>query len=321
MLSLVTPLSRWFTIASIKFLPKSTTALRFVQPMRRHLLVALLACDAARGAVKDLGACVRLAERRKAEPHSEYLEKKWASLECHLMPSTPTQVFRANPNLGAADRMEMLERNGQKVPRFILQQECDEHQRELIKHDCLLQRFTHAGDFGGEIVDWEACAKKMAKPPKFRWEQLRCEELVQVSPAAQWAIESVARTKAKIAADDAADDDAWFESSRETKQRARKTASEAETSSRETKQRARKTASEAETRQREEEKKRFRLSEAAKEREFRAVARERGGAILEEIREEAVHLDEAYAKKIEGEAPWPGDAYLKRGGAHGGREL
>ena len=271
--------------------------------MRRHLLVALLACDAARGAVKDLGACVRLAERRKAEPHSEYLEKKWASLECHLMPSTPTQVFRANPNLGAADRMEMLERNGQKVPRFILQQECDEHQRELIKHDCLLQRFTHAGDFGGEIVDWEACAKKMAKPPKFRWEQLRCEELVQVSPAAQWAIESVARTKAKIAADDAADDDAWFESSRETKQRARKTASEAE------------------TRQREEEKKRFRLSEAAKEREFRAVARERGGAILEEIREEAVHLDEAYAKKIEGEAPWPGDAYLKKGGAHGGREL
>ena len=125
-------------------------ALRFVQPMRRHLLVALLACDAARGAVKDLGACVRLAERRKAEPHSEYLEKKWASLECHLMPSTPTQVFRANPNLGATDRMEMLERNGQKVPRFILQQECDEHQRELIKHDCLLQRFTHAGDFGGE---------------------------------------------------------------------------------------------------------------------------------------------------------------------------
>ena len=278
-------------------------ALRFVQPMRRHLLVALLACDAARGAVKDLGACVRLAERRKAEPHSEYLEKKWASLECHLMPSTPTQVFRANPNLGATDRMEMLERNGQKVPRFILQQECDEHQRELIKHDCLLQRFTHAGDFGGEVVDWEACAKKMAKPPKFRWEQLRCEELVQVSPAAQWAIESVARTKAKIAADDAADDDAWFESSRETKQRARKTASEAE------------------TRQREEEKKRFRLSEAAKEREFRALARERGGAILEEIREEAVHLDEAYAKKIEGEAPWPGDAYLKRGGAHGGREL
>ena len=278
-------------------------ALRFVQPMRRHLLVALLACDAARGAVKDLGACVRLAERRKAEPHSEYLEKKWASLECHLMPSTPTQVFRANPNLGATDRMEMLERNGQKVPRFILQQECDEHQRELIKHDCLLQRFTHAGDFGGEIVDWEACAKKMAKPPKFRWEQLRCEELVQVSPAAQWAIESVARSKAKIAADDAADDDAWFESSRETKQRARKTASEAE------------------TRQREEEKKRFRLSEAAKEREFRALARERGGAILEEIREEAVHLDEAYAKKIEGEAPWPGDAYLKRGGAHGGREL
>ena len=296
-------------------------ALRFVQPMRRHLLVALLACDAARGAVKDLGACVRLAERRKAEPHSEYLEKKWASLECHLMPSTPTQVFRANPNLGAADRMEMLERNGQKVPRFILQQECDEHQRELIKHDCLLQRFTHAGDFGGEIVDWDACAKKMAKPPKFRWEQLRCEELVQVSPAAQWAIESVARTKAKIAADDAADDDAWFESSRETKQRARKTASEAETRQRGEEKKARKTASEAETRQREEEKKRFRLSEAAKEREFRALARERGGTILEEIREEAVHLDEAYAKKIEGEAPWPGDAYLKRGGAHGGREL
>ena len=309
---------RWFTIASIKFLPM---ALRFVQPMRRHLLVALLACDAARGAVKDLGACVRLAERRKAEPHSEYLEKKWASLECHLMPSTPTQVFRANPNLGATDRMEMLERNGQKVPRFILQQECDEHQRELIKHDCLLQRFTHAGDFGGEVVDWEACAKKMAKPPKFRWEQLRCEELVQVSPAAQWAIESVARTKAKIAADDAADDDAWFESSRETKQRARKTASEAETRQREEEKKARETASEAETRQREEEKKRFRLSEAAKEREFRALARERGGAILEEIREEAVHLDEAYAKKIEGEAPWPGDAYLKRGGAHGGREL
>ena len=81
------------------------------------------------------------------------------------------------------------------------------------------------------------------------------------------------------------------------------------------------TDAEAETRQREEEKKRFRLSEAAKEREFRALARERGGAILEEIREEAVHLDEAYAKKIEGEAPWPGDAYLKRGGAHGGREL
>ncbi|KAH8096173.1 hypothetical protein JL720_3526 [Aureococcus anophagefferens] len=263
-------------------------ALRFVQPMRRHLLVALLACDAARGAVKDLGACVRLAERRKAEPHSEYLEKKWASLECHLMPSTPTQVFRANPNLGAADRMEMLERNGQKVPRFILQQECDEHQRELIKHDCLLQRFTHAGDFGGEIVDWEACAKKMAKPPKFRWEQLRCEELVQ----------------AKIAADDAADDDAWFESSRETKQRARKTASEAETRQRGEEKKARKTASEAETRQREEEKKRFRLSEAAKEREFRALARERGGTILEEIREEAVHLDGAYAKKIEGEAPW-----------------
>ncbi|KAH8081081.1 hypothetical protein JL720_8979 [Aureococcus anophagefferens] len=257
-----------------------------VQPMRRHLLVALLACDTARGAVKDLGACVRLAERRKAEPHSEYLEKKWASLECHLMPSTPTQVFRANPNLGAADRMEMLERNGQKVPRFILQQECDEHQRELIKHDCLLQRFTHAGDFGGEIVDWEACAKKMAKPPKFRWEQLRCEELVQP------------RDEAARAQDGERGGDA---AAREEK-KARKTASEAET-------------------QREEEKKRFRLSEAAKEREFRALARERGGTILEEIREEAVHLDEAYAKKIEGEAPWPGDAYLKKGGAHGGREL
>eukprot|EP00966_Prymnesium_polylepis_P179730 4161381-Prymnesium_polylepis.1 len=60
--------------------------------------------------------------------------------------------------------------------------------------DCFQNRFkavafTPDGEWGGEAVDWAAC--KLSNPPKFWWEQLQCDGLVEPSPAARRAIAAV----------------------------------------------------------------------------------------------------------------------------------
>ena len=266
----------------------------------RCVLLVVSAASVAEANV-NLSECLLLAEQRREAPEDAKLLAEWTRLECHLIPESPTQVFRANrgapvPGEGA---MEMLERNGQKVPRFILQQECDTHQQALVKHDCLLQRFHHAtGEFGGEIVDWEKCGKAMENPPKFRWEQLRCEELVEPSPAAKWAMQHVKDTQKKVEADkvkDEADNDKWFDASRDVKQKARKAAG---------KPRPPKDDTRADMRRRAEE-----VNEKMK-RELNEK--------LAAIKKESAHLSEVYEKHMEGQESWdPADFLEKvRGGAY-----
>ena len=141
-----------------------------------------------------VGECKTLAEARRERPTETALVRLWNELDCEQIPDRPTEIFRVMPRRG--DDAELLEREGVKVPRYVLQQECDRHQQTLIRNECLTQLFDDDGTFEKEIVDWDLCATKLKRPPRFRWEQLRCEELVAVSPLAEWAIRSVREAKA-----------------------------------------------------------------------------------------------------------------------------
>lgn len=154
----------------------------------------LWALWAGRSGAVPVSECVTLAAARRERPTETALLARWNELDCEQLPDRPTEVFRAIPQPpGAA--LEMVEREGVKVPRYVLQQECDRHQQALIKAECLEQLFSPDGAFDRERVDWDACATRMRRPPRFRWEQLRCDELVPPSPLAEWAIRSVAAAK------------------------------------------------------------------------------------------------------------------------------